>query len=129
MHKDARGTIKYNNDFDLTAIKRIYLIENSGTELTRGWQGHRIEQRWFTAVEGMFEIALILIDDWESPSKDLEKRTYFLNSNSMNVLHIPQGYITSIKAKKPSAKLLVFSDYHLGEIHDEFKYDLNYFNK
>ena len=44
-HKDARGPLMYNNDFDLTSIKRVYFIENANTEITRGWQGHRIEQR------------------------------------------------------------------------------------
>ncbi len=51
-HEDSRGTLFYNNDFDATVIKRIYIIENQGTAVVRAWRGHQIEQRWFSAVKG-----------------------------------------------------------------------------
>ena len=31
IHVDARGSIKFINDFDMTAIKRFYIIENADT--------------------------------------------------------------------------------------------------
>jgi hypothetical protein len=40
----------YNNDFDFSEIKKMYTIENSSIEFIRVWQGHRIEQRWFSAL-------------------------------------------------------------------------------
>ena len=46
-HEDARGTLIYNNDFEASAIKRIYVIENQNTDFIRAWQGHKIEQRWY----------------------------------------------------------------------------------
>lgn len=67
-HTDSRGTLFYNNDFDASAIKRIYVIENNGTIFVRGWQGHRIEQRWFSVLQGSFKIELIAIDNWDNPS-------------------------------------------------------------
>ena len=36
-HSDTKGTLRFNNSFDSTAIKRIYLIENSETTFVRGW--------------------------------------------------------------------------------------------
>ena len=42
--KDDRGQLKFNNLFNLSLIKRIYLIENK-KDIIRGWQGHKIEQR------------------------------------------------------------------------------------
>ncbi len=68
-HVDARGILSYNNDFDLTPVKRMYVIENQDTQVVRAWQGHKKEQRWFTAVKGSFKIELIAIDNWEKPSK------------------------------------------------------------
>jgi len=124
---DNRGSIKYNNDFDATLIKRIYLIENVDTIFVRCWQGHRIEQRWFTAVAGRFKIELIKVDDWENPSKELEKITFEISDKNVRVLHVPGGYISSIQSMIKSSVLLAMSDYKLNEIQDEYKFSQNYF--
>ena len=55
-HTDLRGTLFYNNNFDLSAIKRMYVIENHSTNFVRAWQGHQIEQRWFSVIKGSFRI-------------------------------------------------------------------------
>lgn len=70
-HEDTRGTLIYNNDFDATAIKRIYVIENTTADVIRAWQGHQIEQRWFSALKGSFKIELIAIADWNRPNKKI----------------------------------------------------------
>lgn len=126
-HSDTRGTVRFNNPFDATAIKRIYLIENNKITLVRGWQGHRIEQRWFSVMQGSFKIELIAIDNWEHPSRDLKSLSFFVNNEMLDVLHVPQGYVSSIQALEEGAKLLVMSDYLLGEVKDEFRYDIDYF--
>ena len=64
-HEDDRGIITYNNEFDISKIKRIYTIENHSTDFVRGWQGHKIEQRWFASMKGKFEISVIEIDNFE----------------------------------------------------------------
>ena len=46
-YNDSRGILFYNNDFDASAIKRLYVIDNQKTNFIRAWQGHKIEQRWF----------------------------------------------------------------------------------
>ena len=58
-YEDDRGILKYNNEFDISLVKRMYIIENVDTVFIRCWQGHKIEQRWFTAVVGKFKIDLI----------------------------------------------------------------------
>ena len=125
-HTDTRGTLCYNNDFDASAIKRIYVIENNG-DFIRAWQGHKIEQRWFSAINGSFKIGLIKIDNWENPAKNLKKLFYIINSDTLEVLHVPKGYVSSIQAMEVGSKLLVMADYLLGEINDEYRYDANYF--
>lgn len=126
-HSDTRGTVRFNNSFDATAIKRIYLIENKETTYVRGWQGHRIEQRWFSALQGSFKIELIVIDNWENPSKGLKSLSFIVNAETLDVLHVPQGYVSSIQALKEGAKLLVMADYLQGEVQDEYRFDIDYF--
>lgn len=127
-HSDNRGTLYYNNDFNASAIKRIYFIENLDTDFVRAWQGHKIEQRWFSVANGSFEIKLIEVDNWETPSVGLEQHIFTISSEKLDVLHIPPGYISSIRALTDDAKLLVMADYGLGEIKDEYRYDSGYFN-
>lgn len=126
-HSDQRGILLYNNNFDASLIKRIYIIENEKIEFIRGWQGHQIEQRWFSAVTGRFKIQLIKIDNWEKPSKDLGAFTYLIDSEELNVLHVPNGYISSIQSLELNSKLLVMADYLLGETKDEYRFDIKYF--
>jgi hypothetical protein len=126
-HTDDRGTLFFNNAFDASNIKRMYLIENNDTTFVRGWQGHRIEQRWFSAMQGSFEIELIAIDNWENPAKDLNALTFIVNAEKMDVLHVPGGYVSSIRSIEEGSKLLVLSDYLLGEIKDEYRYAVDYF--
>ncbi|WP_339889390.1 WxcM-like domain-containing protein [uncultured Flavobacterium sp.] len=128
-HTDERGTITYNNDYDASEIKRIYFIENKDTDFVRGWQGHKVEQRWFSAVQGSFKITTIAIDDWEKPSQTLEQVEHVLQATSFDVLHVPQGFITSIQALEENAKLMALSDYNLGTIKDEYRFDSNHFKK
>lgn len=126
---DSRGTLFFNNDFDASAIKRIYVIENKSLDFVRGWQGHKIEQRWFTVVKGSFRIQLIKIDNWDSPSKDLEIYTFVVYDTKQDVLHVPQGYVTSIQALQENSKLFVMADYFFGEIEDEHRFELDSFSK
>lgn len=126
-HSDTRGTVRFNNSFDATVIKRIYLIENKETAFVRGWQGHRIEQRWFSVLQGSFKIELIAIDNWENPTKDLKSFTFTVHAATLDVLHVPQGYVSSIQSLDEGAKLLVMADYSLGEVQDEYRFDIDYF--
>ena len=121
-HQDERGQLFYNNDFDTTCIRRMYVIENQSVDFVRAWQGHKVEQRWFSAIQGCFKIQLIAIDNWEKPTQNLSRLEYILKSATLDVLHIPAGYVSSIQAVEEKSKLVVMSDYHLGEINDEFRY-------
>lgn len=126
--EDNRGKVNFNNDFDASEIKRIYAIENSSIDFIRAWQGHKIEQRWFSAIKGSFLIHLIEVDNWELPSKNLPQVEYKINAENLDILHVPSGYISSIKALEEGSKLLVMADYMLGEINDEYRYEKDYFS-
>ncbi|MGV3629840.1 MAG: WxcM-like domain-containing protein [Bacteroidota bacterium] len=124
---DARGKLSFNNAFDALPVKRIYFIENCDTDFVRAWQGHKIEQRWFSAVTGSFEIRLVCVDNWEAPSKNLEQKIFRLSAERFDLLHVPKGYISSIRSLEDGSKLLSMSDYLLGEVNDEYRFDTLYF--
>ncbi len=126
-HGDSRGTLIYNNDFDASAIKRIYVIENTSVDVVRAWQGHQIEQRWFSAIGGSFKIELIAIDDWNRPNKKSERLAFVLDFKKLDVLHIPAGYVSSIQSLEEGSKLLVMADYLMGELEDDYRYAADYF--
>ena len=54
--EDSRGRLDYVNDIDLSKIKRMYFTTNTEVGFFRGWQGHKIESRWFFCVKGSFEV-------------------------------------------------------------------------
>src|SRR5699024_632355 len=87
--KDHRGQIRFVNDFDMSLVKRFYIIKNQDTELIRGWRAHRMEQRWFYVVSGSFELSLVKIDDWGSPSKTLEIEKLNIKADDQQVVHVP----------------------------------------
>ena len=128
-HADDRGVLQFNNDFNALGVKRIYTIENRDTVFVRGWQGHKVEQRWFSAIKGSFRIQLIAIDNWEQPSKDCKPFAFIINAEKLDVLHVPPGYVSSIQSLEEGSKLLVMADYLLGEVKDEYRYETDYFGK
>ena len=120
---DERGKLSYNNDLDLSEIKRMYVIENSDLAVQRAWQGHQIEKRWFVAVKGKFLVKLVKIDDFENPSDSLEVVLFELDSKTLDSLTIDAGFASSIQALETDSKLLVFSNYKMGEVEDNFKFN------
>jgi dTDP-4-dehydrorhamnose 3,5-epimerase-like enzyme len=44
-------------------------------------------------------------------SLNLEVLTYLIDSEKINVLHIPKGYISSIQSLEINSKLLVMANY------------------
>lgn len=127
LHEDGRGSLLYNNEFNSAAIKRFYIIENANPDFVRAWRGHQVEERWFSAISGSFTIQLIAIDNWELPSKKLRRLTFNLQSATLDVLHIPSGYVTSIQSMEAGARLLVMANYSMGEIEDEYRFADDYF--
>ena len=79
-------------------------------------------------MHGSFYIKLIKIDDWGLPSKDLDSIEFSLSNKTLDVLHVPKGYVSCIRAMEKDSRLLVIADYKLGEIVDEYRFELNYFN-
>ena len=72
---DHRGELFSCNNFDMSMVKRMYIIDNIDNSYVRGWKGHKIETRWFFASKGRVTINTVSISDLEnkelSSSKNL----------------------------------------------------------
>jgi len=125
---DERGQIRFVNEFDMSLVKRFYIIKNADTELIRGWRAHRIEQRWFYVLSGSFSVGLVKIDKWESPDPSLPIVNVVLNASEMRVLHVPSGYGTAFKALESGSELLVYADYSIAHASlDDHTWASSYF--
>lgn len=126
--KDHRGQIRFVNDFDMSDVKRFYIIKNTDLDLIRGWRAHRIEQRWFYVLSGSFQIDIVEIDSWDEPSKDLCVKKEIIKSSDNKVLHLASGYGTAFQALEENSELLVFSNYGIeNAVNDDYTYPLGYF--
>ena len=119
-----RGALEFYNEFDMTQVKRVYFTTHFDPNVIRAWQGHTIESRWFCSVKGSFHVKLIKIDDWEKPSDQLKVLEYELTSEEQEILFIPNGFLNGFKAIQSDSKLMIMSNYALGEIeNDELRFD------
>lgn len=129
-HADHRGTIRFYNSFEMSRVKRFYLIEHSDVETIRAWRGHRLEQRWFNVTSGEFLIKVVKIDDWEAPDGKAPVVSYKLSASENLILHIPNGYATGLKATEPNSVILVFADFGIEHAqNDDYLFDQDYFGE
>jgi dTDP-4-dehydrorhamnose 3,5-epimerase-like enzyme len=124
QHEDARGKLIFFNDFDMSGVRRFYMIEHPDTEIIRAWQGHQKEEKWFYVVEGSFKIVLLQPDNWENPSVGLKTEQFVLESAEQKILYVPGGYANGFKALKQKSRIIVFSSFTVAESSkDNFRFD------
>ncbi len=126
--KDERGSIRFVNDFNMSEIKRFYVIENKDLNIIRGWRGHRIEKRWFYVLTGAFVLNVVKIDDWCSPLKTLPIEKVIISSEDQQVVMIPEGLATSFQAISENSTLLVFANFEIqNAVNDDYVWPSDYF--
>lgn len=112
---DDRGRVYFANDFDLAGCRRMYMTENFAAGTVRAWHAHRHERKWVIAVSGAALVCCVEIDDWDSPSPDLEVHRFTLDAASPSVLEVPAGYANGAMSLTANAKLLFLSDATLDD--------------
>lgn len=121
MHADERGSLRFCNDFDMSAVKRFYTIANSVEQPVRGWIGHKRETKWFFPIKGT---TIIVVEGFnheihESYEKSVDE--FELDANDPKVLKVPPGNWFCIK-QDGNAEVMVFSDCKVGEFaNDDFR--------
>lgn len=119
-YADARGLLRFCNDFDMSAVRRFYTIANSVEQPVRGWIGHRRETKWFFPLRGKTTIVLEPMDcsRAETPSRIEE---LVLEADKPSVLKVDPGNWFCIK-QDGNAEVMVFSDCKVGEYEsDDFR--------
>ena len=126
--KDRRGHIKLVNDFDMSLVKRFYIISNANTEVVRGWRGHRVEERWFYALKGSFVFDFVKIDDWEDPTADLTVQSKTIKDVDHSILYVPNGFAFAFRALEPDSQVMVYADHGLEHAAiDDYTFPVDYF--
>ena len=130
IFRDERGQISSLNAFRFPGVERFYLIHHPDVTVIRGWHAHKHEKKWFYCVKGKFTLALVEIDDWENPSRDLKPQIFRLSEEKSEIVCVPEGYANWIKASVPDSVLLVFSGKTLPEAYaDSWRYDKSWWMK
>ncbi len=107
IHFDERGKMRFVNDFDMSAVVRMYCIEpNLG--VVRAWQGHKVERKWFYAVKGRFLVKTVEMGS-------LNKVVFELTSTESKVLQIEGGCFNGFEALEEGSVLMVFSDFSVED--------------
>lgn len=126
IHTDARGQVCFINDFDMAPIKRVYQIKHTNLDLVRAWQGHQKESKWFYCPKGSYTINCVQPDSWDNPSGSEIVYSFTLSQEQPQILCVPYGFATGIKANLPDSILLIYSDLSLKEsINDDFRFPLS----
>jgi len=130
MFEDKRGQIASINNFSFDEIKRTYTLHHPDISIVRGWHGHKHEKKWFYCHSGSFTLKLVAIDKWDKPSHDLKIKTFNLSGNESQIIFVPAGYASSIKAETPNSILQVFSNKTYATAmaeKDSYRFDSDYF--
>lgn len=129
IHIDRRGKIASLNNFRFDGVNRVYFITHPNIEVIRGWHGHKLEKKWFYCVRGAFTIGLVEIDDWDNPSKSLKPTLHLISDKDSQIICIPEGYASCIKAEIPNSTLMVLSGKTMEDAQatpDSYRWDPNY---
>ena len=130
--KDSRG--KYIESFNTTFYKKYSINTNfiqddfsfSKKNVLRGFHGDSKTWKLFFCVKGKFEVKLVEIDDWENPSNNLNVKIYILEEENPKVLQIPEGYVNGFSALEENSKLMIMSNFRLGENpNDDVRFESN----
>ena len=112
-HADARGSLRFCNDFDLSEVKRFYTVSNSAAEPRRGWIMHKRETKWFFPLFGVTTIKI------ESANHCTPKPLHYtLEAQNPQVLCVPPNNWFCIE-QDGAAEVQVFSNCRVGEFKDD----------
>ena len=110
--QDDRGVVIYNNDFDMSEIKRSYIIEHD-RRFIRAFHGHLHERKWVQVLEGRFKIVvfkLMEINEIDTWVPELCTQEVHYLENDGDVLAIPAGFTNGFQNLTTSGKIQFFSD-------------------
>lgn len=126
---DDRGSLKFINSLNLAPFKRFYIVENHSKGFIRAWHGHRHEAKAVICIKGAAIVAGVRVDNWDSPSTELEVERFVLSETKYGALHIPAGYANGFKTLTENAVLMFLSSSTLEEsANDDIRFEARTWN-
>jgi dTDP-4-dehydrorhamnose 3,5-epimerase-like enzyme len=126
---DDRGEVAFVNGFDLSGVKRFYVVRNHRAGFVRAWHAHRREAKYVTAVSGAALVCAVRIDDWDRPSPSLPVVRHVLAATQPRMLFIPAGYGNGFMSLTEDTRLIFFSTSTLDESkNDDVRYDARHWD-
>ena len=126
---DDRGELMFSNNFDMSKIKRFYQITNFKTPFVRAWHGHKYENKYIIVLKGAAMLAVVKINKWKNPNKNLKIEKFVLNDKKPKLLFIPGGHAHGFKTLKSDTRLMVFSTSTVKQSKkDDYRFQSNYWN-
>ena len=123
--EDSRGRLIFCNDLDMAPVVRFYRIRPGDTRQIRGWQGHQRETKWFHCLHGSFLINTVAVENFGAVDASKHPEVYTLTADKPEILKVPGGMCTALKALESGSEVIVFSDKSLKEsASDDFRYPL-----
>lgn len=127
IHSDARGEMRYCNEFDLSTVKRFYSIAFAEKDRVRAWQAHKIETKAIMPISGISKVVLVQLMDFDLGIGG-EIFEFTLDASSPSILLIPGGYANGLQSKSVDSSLMIFSNLSLDEAkNDDFRFEENDF--
>ena len=104
---DDRGTVTFCNDFDMSVIRRFYILENWQEGYVRAWHGHIKEAKWIVCVSGA---AIVGAGAMLKGKVGIDHPDRFVLHPNGDVLYIPPGYANGHKNLVQGTRLIHFSN-------------------
>jgi dTDP-4-dehydrorhamnose 3,5-epimerase-like enzyme len=102
---DDRGALAFINDLNLADFRRLYIVTNHAAGFVRAWHGHRFERKAAFVVSGAAVVCAVEIDDWDSPSRDLQVHRFVLSERNPSALIIPAGFANGFMTLVPDTRI------------------------
>ena len=126
---DDRGKLQFCNSFDMTDVKRFYVVSNHTAPFVRAWHAHKHEMKYVYAVSGAALIAAVRIDDWDQPDPAADVARFVVSEDKPGILRIPGGYAHGFMSLRSDTRLMFFSTSGLDDsVGDDYRYPFDYWN-
>ena len=126
---DDRGKVQFCNDFDMSGIRRFYVVTNHENRFIRAWHAHKEETKFAYVASGAALLATVRIDDWNMPDKSATVLRFVLSEDKPGVLKIPGGHAHGAMNLRADTRIFFFSTSTVAEsMNDDYRYDFDYWD-
>lgn len=126
---DDRGMLRFCNEFDMTPIKRFYVVSNHEPRFVRAWHAHKYESKFAYVASGSALFGTVRVNDWTSPDPTADVSRFILSESKPGILEIPGGCAHGFMTLASDTRVFFFSTSTMEQsLEDDFRYPFDYWN-